>query len=814
MSKHKKKNHQRQNGQGGPASAAPSTPDDASKRASDLADEAFAGAEPEDLENLPPNAVMPPGGAEAFAKAYSQACEAREIFNAKKSRLERALQTVERDRTDLERKTEALDEREQDLKDKIRLLKEEQADAAAQTKAHQEREASLTDREEALLQREIDADAGFAERRRESLKRLEAEAHILNEELSRARAEIAAERAAWGTEAREARAKLTDELNAQRTERELHQRGELDNELAAVRDARKEIESDRSALEAARSEVESAKRRILLDREYLEELRQEFESRAVQKAAAREEGFQREIDALSARLDEARAACAELDRKIQAKEAADRRFGGLAPDEVLAHVSALTRERDELRATLSSRPGTEAVDRLRTLESEREHWEAERSQMSNDLISLKVDLARFRIAVTELETLRDQKAALESGRDLLHAALEELRKDVGERIGRADDRSAFPSCSEMDVRPDLQARQQLTMKIADLPSFVEDLRQRIAFDKQLFYSLRDVRCFLGGLAMSKLHLLQGMSGTGKTSLPLAFAHAIGAGTAVVEVQAGWRDRQDLIGHFNAFEGKFYESEFLQGLYRAQCPMYDDVPFVILLDEMNLSHPEQYFADLLSALEQDPARQKLDLMTAPVERAPALLRNGRTLPIPSNVWFIGTANHDETTKDFADKTYDRSHVMELPRHRESFTPKAASSRLPISLTALTAVFRAAQAEHAAAAGAAYEFLDLCFADVLASRFRVGWGNRLQRQMEAYVPVVIASGGTIGEATDHILATKILRKLRDRHDTRPEDLLRLKEPLESDAWRRLDPKSSPERSLDIIRQEIQRLGGEQD
>ena len=62
--------------------------------------------------------------------------------------------------------------------------------------------------------------------------------------------------------------------------------------------------------------------------------------------------------------------------------------------------------------------------------------------------------------------------------------------------------------------------------------------------------------------MSRLHLLQGISGTGKTNLPVAFAGAIGAECKVIEIQAGWRDRQDLLGHYNVFERKFYESEFL------------------------------------------------------------------------------------------------------------------------------------------------------------------------------------------------------------------------------------------------------------
>jgi hypothetical protein len=124
----------------------------------------------------------------------------------------------------------------------------------------------------------------------------------------------------------------------------------------------------------------------------------------------------------------------------------------------------------------------------------------------------------------------------------------------------------------MDGDEELQTAGPTRGSLVNLERFVNDVRHRIADNrttgKSLYYSERDLRCFLGGLAMSRLHLLQGISGTGKTSLPIAFARAIGAGCKVIEVQAGWRDRQDLLGHFSAFERKFYESEFLLALYRA------------------------------------------------------------------------------------------------------------------------------------------------------------------------------------------------------------------------------------------------------
>ena len=99
------------------------------------------------------------------------------------------------------------------------------------------------------------------------------------------------------------------------------------------------------------------------------------------------------------------------------------------------------------------------------------------------------------------------------------------------------------------------------------------------------------------------------------------------------------------------------------------------------------------------------------------------------------------------------------------------------------------------------------------DLLGRRFGVGWGNRLERQMLDFVPVVVAAGGTVGEAVDHILATKLLRKVRDRHDTRPEDLTALSERI-AEAWPKLDKTTGAVRSMAIVRDELRRLGAEEE
>lgn len=705
---------------------------------------------------------------------------------------------------------------EKTLKESQDVFALKDAQLAADQKSIEEQEASLKtreeefrDREDGLRSRELNAEAGFASERRASLQLLEQEAAAVREELSRARSLITAERIKWDAHWQQEDERVRSELEQLRNDQaKTHADSERELDLQ-----RRQYESEASL---TRASLKKQLAQLDVRDDVLREDREAFDLRVKQRAGAALEEAEAKYRDLEARLAAARNERDELYKSLREREEAERVLGNRPLEEVKRELDTLLKENKSLTSRLAKRPSEDMVARLEMLERAQEEWEGDRARLSQELMASRASVARSAIAVTELESLRDQKAALETGRDLLQAALEELRKDVDDRIRRSDGASPFPSCSQMDSDDNLQVRVPMLDEIPDLSAFCEDLQNRVAFDptsgKELYYSLSDIRCFLAGMAMSRLHLLQGISGTGKTSLPLAFARALGAGAALIEVQAGWRDRQDLIGHFNAFERRFYESEFLQALYRAQCPRYSDGVFIVVLDEMNLSHPEQYFADLLSALEQDPQYQKLDLMTAAVEPAPTLLQNGRTLPLPQNVWFVGTANHDETTKDFADKTYDRAQVMELPRNRDPFKPKRTKARAPVSLATLQGTFAAAQVKYQQQAAAAYRFIDAQFSEILGRRFRVGWGNRLERQMLSFVPVVLAAGGTLTEAVDHILATKLLRKIRDRHDTRPEDLEALRVTVE-EAWSRLGTEGEPNKSISIVRAELRRLGADE-
>lgn len=703
---------------------------------------------------------------------WRQLKEAEANFQSAKRTLE-----SQKERVDSEKEALAADRRE--CTDELKRLTELREKL-------EEREASLLGEAEELAGKRADAEAGFLASRRDSLARLDETVSELTDQVA-------------------------DQMRAVVTKRQ-----ELIDEIA--HEQQEALAAERDELERARRELAKAKRQVEWDSEDLDDRVNTARQRAVAEAAGKVETLEARCDELESRLEAARAERDRFAGELESLRQVMADFGERSPEVLHADLKRYQEQIRDLEEQLAQAPSSNLVEDYKRLRTTQESQIETLREQERQLAEQRESLNRARIAVTELESIRDERRVLEQHKRLLEAKIAELESRIEEFIEGEAGRTPFPSCRGMDEDRDRLQAPALRTKLPDLKKFVSDLRLRIAWQssqrsagRTLYYSEADLRSFVAGMAMSPLHILQGISGTGKTSLPLAVAEALGAGYRLIAVQAGWRDRQDLLGHYNTFEKRYYETEFLQALYEAQTPEYRERAYVVILDEMNLSHPEQYFADLLSELERpEPRDRHLDLMTAPVPAAPKGFVDGRRLPIPSNVWFVGTANHDETTKDFADKTYDRAHVMELPRHREEFAPERVLELEPLSTDALRGAFEKAQQKYASVARQAYEFLDYGFTDLLGDRFGLSWGNRLERQAALYVPVVVAAGGTLAEAIDHLLATKILRKLRNRHDIRPEYLQELRTSLVDEAKQSKAVTGQLSRSVELVSEELRRLG----
>lgn len=824
MGKNRRKDHVRHQSNGnaasgspGPAAIAPTqqvaeTPQEVIQRAEETA---LTDASEEDLEVLAsPNNTVPP--TDGLDQLVSRAATAITVLDQQRRRYEEKSSA-------LANREDAVERRTNELKTEAENVRRERDGVASEKSVLTKQQQALNEREAQVKALELEAESGFTGRFKQWLSGFDDQRAALQKEIDDLRKEAINVR----LECDSARRTAHDQLRAELDEMRRHEVEILRDERQRVEgdlgEVRRNLEIDQRLLAAEKGTLRNEQRKLLAEKEVLAENEKRFQTRVERLAAARVEELGCQLSERDEQLKAARADRQRLVETLTRRQEADLQFGERSPEEVLDALNTLAREREDLQRRLAVVPSSQTIDRLRQLEEEREQFQTERVALLDENRSLKTRMARAEIAVTEVESLRDQKATLETSRNLLEAALRELRSDVNERIKRSDGRCPFPTSAEMDADEELQTVPATRESIPNLARFVEDLRHRIAddreTDKRLYYSERDLRCFLGGLAMSRLYLLQGISGTGKTSLPVAFARAIGAGCKVIEIQAGWRDRQDLLGHYNAFERKFYESEFLLALYRAGCPRFERLPFIVVLDEMNLSHPEQYFAEFLSKLEQEPRQRRVELTTEAVEPAPRLFQEGRKLPLPGNVWFVGTANHDETTKDFAPKTYDRAHVMELPRHPGAFEVRPLQDQDPLALHALESAFDSARVQYRGIAGTAYVSLTKALGETLQRRFGVGWGNRLERQIQDYVPVVRACGGSMGEALDHVIATKLIRKLRNRHDNRPEHVKELMDDLRSGLetvdvqwFKDTDPRDI--RSLAMLNDEYEKLGGDGD
>ena len=289
-----------------------------------------------------------------------------------------------------------------------------------------------------------------------------------------------------------------------------------------------------------------------------------------------------------------------------------------------------------------------------------------------------------------------------------------------------------------------------------LEEFTEGYRLYAASNLQLYYTPEIVRRFVAGMASSKLLILEGISGTGKTSLPYSFSRYMNNPATIVSVQPSFRDRTELLGYFNEFSKRFNETEFLRALYEAN---YRQDPTLIVLDEMNLARIEYYFAEMLSVLEM-PSKDEwvLDLVPTAWQGDPERLKDGK-LPVSDTTWFVGTANNDDSTFTITDKVYDRAMPIELNDRADAFECELHPQCF-ITAEHLQALFEQAKLDHPISK----EMLDNLekLDSYLSTRFKLSFGNRIIKQMYDFVPVYVACGGTELGGMDYIIARKVLKK----------------------------------------------------
>lgn len=289
-----------------------------------------------------------------------------------------------------------------------------------------------------------------------------------------------------------------------------------------------------------------------------------------------------------------------------------------------------------------------------------------------------------------------------------------------------------------------------------LPEICEMFRNFACSRMKLYYDIKIIRLFLASFASTRLIILQGISGTGKTSLPYAFGKFLQNDAIIASVQPSWRDRAELFGYFNEFTKRFNETEVLKKMYEAT---YNENIYLTILDEMNIARVEYYFAEMLSILEM-PSRDEwvIDLVPSVWESDPKHLTEGK-LKLPDNMWYIGTCNNDDSTFAVTDKVYDRAMSIDINEKGKPFEAPYTEN-LNLSYKHLESMFRTAFEENKVSEENLKKIADLD--DYVIEHFRLAFGNRIVKQLKEYVPAYVACGGTELDGLDYVLCHKILRK----------------------------------------------------
>lgn len=192
-----------------------------------------------------------------------------------------------------------------------------------------------------------------------------------------------------------------------------------------------------------------------------------------------------------------------------------------------------------------------------------------------------------------------------------------------------------------------------------ISTFVQDCD-----NSNLKYSNQLITRYISSLSTKPFVLLSGLSGSGKTKLAQSFAQWICESEkqyCIVPVGADWTNREPLLGYVNALNTEEYvlpENGALQLIIEANKEENKNKPYFLILDEMNLSHVERYFADFLSVMESN---DKFKLHSDKENEKSGV---SYELSWPKNLFVVGTVNIDETTYMFSPKVLDRANVIEF------------------------------------------------------------------------------------------------------------------------------------------------------
>lgn len=384
---------------------------------------------------------------------------------------------------------------------------------------------------------------------------------------------------------------------------------------------------------------------------------------SLQEVAAQFLHKQEAVKMLTEQVRELNQTTAELELFRSTYDVLNKDYQNLAAKKqhLESELPRLEQERDRILAeigTMESR--AQQVDALRV---QIENLEVELRAKRGELMSLKRQIEHLKSDESLLEgeiARKNQEIKYqESKLKEIHEAIRRAKEDLEE--SESGVKKAFQSL-EMPIKIEAVQVRSFASEIEFLSAFKQYLTS-----KGLVFPDRIINAFHTSLKVqdiSALVILAGISGTGKSELPQAYAEFVGAPLVMLPVQPRWDSPQDLQGFYNYIEKKYKPTDLMRYLYQHQSQRdLKGRMVLVLLDEMNLARVEYYFSDFLSKLEtRRNKRTYLELEAGSLK----LTEEQKQVLIPDEFLFVGTMNEDETTQSLSDKVLDRANVLTFGR----------------------------------------------------------------------------------------------------------------------------------------------------
>ena len=395
----------------------------------------------------------------------------------------------------------------------------------------------------------------------------------------------------------------------------------------------------------------------------------------------------------------------DLEAKREHAEALDQRLADLTEKAADARkeLQILAREEVRLQNLIAEKITLES--KIEDLKKQTEMAREAKKNFSNDVRKMDEEIQNRR---NKLQTIQNQLSvflAQQNERKSEVHTLEIQKSNLENKIGELEEqRNALakkPDVDEQESYSDLIKGEVECLSIkrfsganknTDEFSALAELKEELK-NEGFHFSDRVVNAFHTSLKchhINPLTVLAGVSGTGKTLLPVKYAKRMGMHSLIMAVQPRWDSPQDMFGFYNYLEKTYKATDLARALIRMDPYNYPSKDFpdmasasdrmlMVLLDEMNLAKTEYYFSEFLSKLELrrlvNNPENEVDRTDAEVvlDTGPGI-SNRFKIWIEKNVLFVGTMNEDETTQSLSDKVLDRSNVLRFGRPTGSVNPR--------------------------------------------------------------------------------------------------------------------------------------------